>query len=145
MNAVRRSSEHFSSMGSDSIETNVLETVIMSIRPEYADRILNGSKKYEFRKKVFGRNVSTIIIYESAPVCRVVGEFRLGGILCDTPAGLWEKCSGGAGISYERYCRYFEKCSVAYALLVKDFVKYQCPKLLSAYGVCPPQSFCYLK
>ena len=36
---------------------------ILSIRPEYVDRILSGEKKYEFRKRIFKReDVDTIVI-----------------------------------------------------------------------------------
>ncbi|RAX12581.1 hypothetical protein CKY02_11450 [Photorhabdus bodei] len=38
--------------------------VLLSIKPEYVDRILNGSKKFEFRKVAFKNNqVQSVVIY----------------------------------------------------------------------------------
>ena len=56
--------------------------VLLSIKPEFVERIFDGSKKYEYRKMLFKRNdINVVVIYASAPVKRVVGEFRIKDIL----------------------------------------------------------------
>ena len=40
--------------------------VLMSIKPLYAEQILQGKKKYEYRRRIFKRSdVSSLVIYES--------------------------------------------------------------------------------
>lgn len=59
---------------------------MLSIKPEYVRRILAGEKTYEFRKRIFSRrDVDTIIIYTTSPICQVLAEARITGILQDTP------------------------------------------------------------
>lgn len=55
--------------------------ILLSIKPEYAEKILNGTKLFEFRK-FFPRDESVrkIIIYATSPVCMVIGEFEIGGL-----------------------------------------------------------------
>ena len=58
-------------------------TVLLSIKPDYVEKILDGSKKYEFRKIIFNDNIQRIMIYSSSPVKKIVGFFRRGQIIED--------------------------------------------------------------
>ena len=51
-------------------------TILLSIKPEYTNRILEGSKKYEFRRSVAKRKVDRILIYSTAPEMKVVEVSR---------------------------------------------------------------------
>ena len=52
--------------------------VVLSIKPEFAFKIFDGSKKFEFRKAIFkNNNVKSIIVYASSPVQKVIGEFEI--------------------------------------------------------------------
>lgn len=54
--------------------------VLLSIQPEYAEKILNGTKRFEYRKAVTrNESVRTVVIYATMPVGKVVGEFEVGG------------------------------------------------------------------
>ena len=64
---------------------------LMSIYPEYADRILSGTKKVEFRKTVFRKDVTHILIYATAPSQDVVGYFEGTGIDKVRPEGSWDR------------------------------------------------------
>lgn len=56
--------------------------VLLSIKPEYAQKIFAGEKKYEYRKRIFKRNdVDMIVVYVTKPVGKVVGEFEIAEIL----------------------------------------------------------------
>ena len=60
--------------------------VLLSIKPEYVEKIFSKEKKYEFRKSIFKNpNIKSIIIYSSSPVKKVVGEFEIENIIQDTP------------------------------------------------------------
>lgn len=46
--------------------------VLMTIKPEYAIKILEGSKTFEYRKNKFKRtNVDTIVIYVTSPIMKI--------------------------------------------------------------------------
>ena len=58
------------------------QIVLLSIRPEFAEKILDGRKRFEFRRTIFrDTNVTKAIIYASRPVCRVIGEFEIEEVL----------------------------------------------------------------
>lgn len=62
---------------------------ILSIKPEYAYKIFSGEKTYELRKKIFKQDVTHIIVYASAPVSKVIGEFEVGSLIEASPFTLW--------------------------------------------------------
>ncbi|HMO52372.1 MAG TPA: ASCH domain-containing protein [Kiritimatiellia bacterium] len=122
--------------------------VLLSIKPEYAYRILAGEKKFEFRRRVH-RNprVRTVLIYATKPVGKVVGEFSIREIHSDHPSGLWEKTKDFAGISHGFFSEYFQGRTVGHAIEVKKVRKYRNPKDLSEFlesGVAP-QSYAYVE
>jgi type I restriction enzyme S subunit len=52
--------------------------VLLSIKPKYANQIVKGNKKYEFRKSVFkNRDLEMVYIYSSSPVKRIIGAFAI--------------------------------------------------------------------
>jgi predicted transcriptional regulator len=120
--------------------------VLLSIKPEFADRIFDGSKKYEFRKVLFKNpNIKTVIVYASSPVQRVIGEFDIEMVLSDSPKRLWEKTQEDSGISKEFFFDYFSERDIGFAIKVKKtrlFKNSRC--LRSSYNRTPPQSFCYV-
>ena len=66
--------------------------VVLSIKPEFANKIFEGSKKFEFRRSIFkNRNVKSIIVYASSPVQKVIGEFEIGKIYNDDLRTLWKR------------------------------------------------------
>jgi predicted transcriptional regulator len=119
--------------------------VLLSIKPEYADRIFDGTKRYEFRKTIFKENVNRVVVYASAPVGKVIGEFTIEHILCDQLDNLWKRTRSYAGISEEFFYSYFADRSSGYAIKIGDAWRYNVPYCIrEAYGIHPPQSFVYL-
>ncbi len=120
--------------------------VLLSIRPEFAFKIFDGSKRYEFRRSIFRRSqVTRIIVYASDPVCRVIGEFEVGDILHEEPEVLWSKTWPHAGITKERFLDYFKGRPKGYAIQVRSTRLYEPPLPLQSLMVTsPPQSFVYL-
>ena len=52
--------------------------VLLSIKPEFVEKIFNGTKKYEFRKSIFkNKNIDTVVVYASSPWQYVIGEFKI--------------------------------------------------------------------
>jgi len=89
--------------------------VLLPIRPEFADAILNGEKRIEFRKRPFGRYVSYIVIYSTKPVSKMVGAFEVLGVEEDSPSRLWARYHDVSGISESSFFRYYADtpCGVA--------------------------------
>jgi predicted transcriptional regulator len=120
--------------------------VLLSIRPEFATQILAGTKKYEYRRTIFRQGgVRKVLIYASHPVCRVVGEFEIEGILEGSPGRLWSRTGKFGGITKERFFEYFSNAETAYAIEIRKPTKYCTPLVLQKHlGVTPPQSFVYV-
>jgi predicted transcriptional regulator len=122
--------------------------VLLSIKPEYANKILSGEKKYEFRKVSFtNTEVKTVVIYATKPVGKVVGEFEILKIYSDSPSKIWEQTKNSAGIDKKYFDSYYEGKNLAIAIAVGAVHQYEHPKNLSdvGAGISPPQSFCYIK
>lgn len=122
-----------------------MSTMLLSIKPEYAKAILDGRKKYEFRKRKCRGSVSKIILYSTAPESRVVGEAEIEDIIKGDPSEIWEQTKEAAGITKEKYCRYYHGYHNAVAYKLKNVIVYDPPKELSDYGITHvPQSFVYI-
>ncbi|MEI7347276.1 ASCH domain-containing protein [Dickeya chrysanthemi] len=121
--------------------------VLLSIKPEYAESILEGKKKYEFRKNIFrNKDVKTVVIYATMPIGKVVGEFEVGEILSSPPIDLWKATRKYAGISRDFFDEYFSKREKGFAISVKNPKRYNTPMHLDELipGAFPPQSFRYI-
>lgn len=120
--------------------------ILLSIKPEYANKIFNGSKKYEFRKVIFKNpEVKTVVVYSSSPVQKVIGEFEIEYILTEKPRKLWQKTQEHSGISKEFFFTYFEGRIHGYAIKIKKAKRYKKPLCIrSDFDAIPPQSFLYL-
>lgn len=120
--------------------------VLLSIKPEFADKIFNGSKKYEFRKSIFrNSDVKTIIVYASSPVQKVIGEFTIDMILEEQKEQLWSMTREFSGISKAFFDDYFAQKDVGYAIKIGTVKRYIEPKRLNDLDIqYAPQSFIYL-
>jgi len=119
----------------------------LSIKPEFAESILNGEKRFEFRKGVFrNKEVKTVVIYATMPVGKVVGEFDIDGIISSEPAELWKTTRKYAGITRDFFDAYFSQRTTGFAIAVKNPRRYENPVLLKELvpGAVPPQSFRYI-
>ena len=120
--------------------------VLLSIKPEFADRIFEGTKRFEYRRKIFKQPVDRVIVYASAPTSRVIGEFEISDMLYHDLPTLWHKTSKYAGISEHTFYSYFSNKRYGYAIQIGQTLRYRNPLvLLDTYGVNPPQSYTYIQ
>lgn len=124
-----------------------MTAVLLSIKPEFAEKIFNGTKKYEFRKSIFKRSdIHKIIVYVSSPVKKIIGEFSVEDVLCDTVEAIWNKTHQYSGISKQYYQTYYENRDKAYAIKIGNVIRYKCSCNLRDYNIsAAPQSFIYIK
>lgn len=120
-------------------------TIMLSINPEYSIKILQGTKKYEFRRQIAKQKVDRILIYSTAPEIKVVGSVKVKNVISDSPENLWEKTKHYSGICKEKYFKYFENKELAYAYELGDVECFNIPKKLDEYKIkAAPQSFIYI-
>ena len=120
-------------------------SIILPIKPEYTEKILKGTKKYEFRKRACREKIDKIYIYETAPVKKVVAEVSVDEIIKGSPQYIWNICSKYGGINKQKYDQYFNDSPNAAAYKLGCVKKYEKPKELSDFGVdYVPQSFVYV-
>ena len=123
-----------------------MKALLLSIKPEYVEKILQGEKKFEYRKRLAKEDVSYIYVYSTAPSMKVVASVHIEGHLSDSPTALWEKTKAAAGISRAKFRDYFRGCKTAYAYKLGKVEVFESPKNLSDFGVAvAPQSFVYIK
>ncbi|MCB9257078.1 MAG: hypothetical protein H6579_08110 [Chitinophagales bacterium] len=120
--------------------------VLLSIKPEFAFKIFDGEKKFEFRKVIFKNpNIRIVVVYASSPVQQVIGEFEIDDILSSSPDEIWELTKKYSGISEMYFHEYFENKLVAHAIKIKNTKRYKRPMSLKEdFNVLPPQSYLYL-
>lgn len=122
-------------------------SVLLSIKPQFAEAIFAGTKRFEFRRAIFrNREVSRVIVYASSPVCKVLGEFEISEVLEMTVNDLWANTSNWAGIEKSYFKDYFRGKQRGFALRVSKPKKFLEPlSLQDDFGIShPPQSFRYV-
>lgn len=120
--------------------------VLLSIKPEFVHEIFQGRKKYEYRKSIFAKHVTKVMVYSTKPEGMIVGEFTVKAVLQYTPKELWEKTHNDSGISKRYFDEYFEGRDKGYALQIADPVLYKEPvnpfEMFDSFVA--PQSFRYI-
>ena len=120
-------------------------TILISIKPEFAEKIFAGSKLYEFRRSIFKRSVTKVVIYVTVPVAMVLGEFVIEKVLHEEVEQLWEQTAAHAGIEEECFFSYFAEKEKGYAIKIGKVTRYTTPlNLQESFGVNAPQSFLYI-
>jgi type I restriction enzyme S subunit len=122
--------------------------VLLSVKPEFAEKILTGEKRYEFRKTTFRDpdNVDTVFLYASSPEQEIVGSFSFDDITQADPEELWDRYGAESGIEQKsRFMDYFKGTTTGYAIAVDETMRFASP--IDPYrrfdGFRPPVSFQY--
>ncbi len=120
-------------------------TALLSIKPQFVEKILDGTKKVEYRKKVFKKDVRRIIIYSSSPEQKVVAYFDIKNIIEAEPEQLWEMTEHCGGVQKDFFDKYYQGCESAFGIEIEKLRKLESPMPLRELGVNkPPQSFVYI-
>lgn len=124
--------------------------LLLSIKPEYVDKLLDGTKKVELRKiKPKLMPGDRVVVYASSPTKAIVGVFEVEKVLEDSPRSLWEQVEKIAGISKKNFDDYYFTSKKAYAIYLKNKEQYDPPLDLDYLkqemrNFHPPQSYKYL-
>ena len=127
------------------------KALIVSIKPEFAEKIFNGTKSIELRKST--PNVlpgDAVIIYCTDPIKAVLGICIIKEILKLKPSVMWKNHNCLLGIDQKRYKTYYENSDVAIGIVLTSICKLEKNISLSTIKEMfpmfqPPQTFRYYK
>lgn len=124
--------------------------VLVSIRPIYASRILEGAKTVELRRR-FPEGTAigaTAVIYSTSPVSAVVGVAQIKDVLRLPVPKIWRRFSKAACISKKDFDAYFGELEFGFVILLCNakHLTHQltASQLMRDFGIVPPQSYRYL-
>ncbi len=126
------------------------EFLVLSVRPKFAEAIVDGRKTIEIRRQKPNVAPGTLgFVYSSSPTQAVVGSFRVDRVLSGTPEELWIEAKRRAKISKQDYDEYFSGVGIGHGIVVSCGRRLPSPIKLSQLRVVwptwkPPRSFGYL-
>ncbi len=125
-------------------------SVLLSIRPEYARKIFDGTKTVELRRTCPRvKKGDLILIYVSSPMKALAGFFRVSQIMKETPERLWLLIGADAGISKSEFDNYYSGASIGFGIHIDRVRRLKNPVSLEWLkakwpGFLPPQSYRYI-
>ena len=120
--------------------------IVISINPQYVEKIISGEKRFEYRTKAAKNDINKIIIYETKPIKKIVAEVEILDVVVASPDELWNETKEYSGISRLFFDDYFKGRKVAYAYKLGYVKVYEQPKSLLDFGLkTAPQSFAYVE
>ena len=126
--------------------------ILLSIQPRIVKEIIEGKKKFEFRKKFPNLNTSDInkkiIIYCSKPTMKIIGSFVVKSYYHSDFESLMKTINSTEDYK-KRISNYFTDKSSCHALEISELNLYEktlsLPYLRKKHiGFCPGQSYRYL-
>jgi len=121
--------------------------IVLSVKPRFANLIVAGSKRVEFRRAVPARPVRTIALYSSSPVQAIIALVDVKKTIEANTAGLWELAKeNGGGLTRAELRSYFTSKTTGFAFMLGNVRVFKQPVDPSEFFdvFTPPQSFKYL-
>ncbi|MCP3024535.1 hypothetical protein [Cupriavidus basilensis] len=123
--------------------------VLISIHPEFTERIIAYTKNIEFRRLWPNQKIDFLVIYATSPVMKIVAIVRVKNVTRASKTRLWEVGKKeGAGISRRRLFEYMSDRTEGVGILLGDRVALQPalePNDIFGPKFVPPQSFRYVQ
>lgn len=123
--------------------------VVFSIKPDYCDKIVEGTKTIELRRR-FPMSVpagTTALIYATSPIRALFGIAEIGQVHRRKPSDIWDIFSDRTCIQRNDFDSYFEGLAFGYAIELKHARRLRRPlaltELRDRFSFEPPQSFLY--
>jgi predicted transcriptional regulator len=125
------------------------KVLLISVKPEFAQKIFEGSKKIELRKCAPSVSIGDlVIVYSTLPEKAVLGTCVVAGVIKNSPTQLWRKYSSELGIDRKRYFEYFKNSETAVGIILTSIQKFE--KKIHLHQIkkdypmfSPPQTFKY--
>ncbi|WCJ65059.1 helix-turn-helix domain-containing protein [Agrobacterium tumefaciens] len=123
--------------------------VVLSIRPQYSEKIMEGRKTVELRRRfpVSAPGGTVAYIYSTSPVRAMVGIAEIKDVLKLPVQQIWSEFEDTAFIERNDFDSYFHGLEFGFALLFEEIKPFSRPipltELREKFGFEPPQSFLY--
>lgn len=131
----------------DSKDKQETSIIMVSTKPECADILLNDQSKNVLFCKIAPANaVKRVLLYATAPVQMVIGEFDLEKIEMLEADKAWKKYGSKSCMSKKQFDEHFQDSENVYAMISKESFKYSKRKSLESFNMSKgPSGFQYLK
>jgi predicted transcriptional regulator/DNA-binding XRE family transcriptional regulator len=123
--------------------------VVLSIRPQYSEKIIQGEKTVELRRRfpVSAPRGTIAYIYCTSPVQAMVGRAEIMDVIKLPVADIWLKYASAASIDKSEFDSYFDGLDEGFALKFANARplprQLDLSELRERFGFEPPQSFLY--
>jgi predicted transcriptional regulator len=94
------------------------KVAFLPVKPVYAEKLINGTKHFEFRRRPMSADVTHIVVYASSPYKRILGIVSVSSVQSGSVRSVWNRTKECAGISRSDYFDYFAGVDVAYAIAI---------------------------
>ncbi len=127
--------------------------LLISVKPEFAEKILSGEKTMELRKaapKKAGKG-SVILIYVTTPIKELWGIGKIEHIIESNPKSLWANHSKKTGITEQEFNMYYGDSTKAFGIELTEvkqiFNQSVSLKMLRQIlpKFSPPQTYAYIE
>lgn len=128
-----------------------MRRVLLSIKPEFVEKIFSNDKTVELRKRIPNLiEGDELLIYASAPVMAIVGAVEVTRVVQQAPDDLWRMVRAHAAVGRDFFAEYYQDHSTAYGIFLGRTQLYnrECslPKLRKSWpGFVPPQNYRYIQ
>ena len=135
--------------GGDNISAR--RDIVLSIRPQYSEKILDGRKTVELRRRfpVSPQKGTVVYIYSTTPVRALVGSAEIKTVAKLPLSDIWRHYGNDASIMRADFDAYFEGLREGVAIEFSNIKAWSRTLALSElrerFGFTPPRSFQYIK
>lgn len=124
--------------------------VLLSVRPEYASKILSGEKTVELRRRFPTTTIgASALFYATSPVQCIVAFARIKDVRKLPTIEIWMDHGPAACISKKDFDKYFQGVKYGYAVFLEEVRRIEpgitARDLQTEFGIVPPQSYQYVK
>jgi predicted transcriptional regulator len=125
--------------------------VLLSVRPRFADALLDGTKTIEVRRRPMRLHTGALcLLYASSPTRALTGALIVAGVDHAAPAELWRRHGPRMALTRDEYDHYLDGRSTACALVVTAPITFRAPVPLAELrrrlaAFVPPQSYRFVR
>lgn len=119
----------------------------MSIKPQYANLIVDGAKTVELRRRFSDQEGARVLVYATGSLGLVIGEFYIKKVVKAPVDKIWHDHGFNSIIPQNVFDAYFSGKSEGYAIVVTRQLRYETPiplKELDKNIKRAPQSYMFL-
>ncbi|PZX52564.1 ASCH domain-containing protein [Algoriphagus chordae] len=123
--------------------------ILVSIKPEFVEKIFDGTKKIELRKvSPHVEPGDLMIVYSTSPEMAIVGVCQIEKVIRSTPKEIWNSHSEVLGIDETRFFDYYSESSRAVGIVINSAKRLKSKISLESIKrkfprFAPPQTYKY--